>query len=261
MKRIVAWVAIIALLASFALPAFATEFVPSIENKGAPEILSLGEDENPTHGTDGKIIGYAKDENGEIKDTAYHGCLVVYSLRDILDPEVIVPEDVKEQLLEIYTDFTSGNITPSQLSEALNAEVADIFGEGNNADMLVIKDIFDISVICEQLKTTLSPKGTTIDLTFDVDIPADGYVAMLAYKNDEWVMVEKIVNNNENDIEEDDGTITVTFEDFCPIVLLVPGDAEPVAAEEASFPWWILLLIAAAGGTGYGVSRKKKEEK
>lgn len=263
MKKVLSLVMALALILGLAVPAFATNFVPSIENKGAPEFVFLGEDAEPSHGNSKNILGYVVDGNGNAIDTAYEDCIVIYSLKDILDLETDIPEDIRAGVRDIYADFIAGDHKPSEFSEELNAEVAKIFGEGKNADMLVIRDIFDIAVSCDNLKQQLEPEGTTIALTLDVDIPADGYVAMLAYKNNEWVMVEKIVNNNENDIKEDDGTITVTFENFCPFVLLVPGAEDTVVppAETAAFPWWILVVIAACGGAGYYASKKKKEEK
>lgn len=262
MKKILSMVLALTLMVSLAIPAFATEFVPSIENKGAPEILVLGQDENPTHGDSKNIIGYAVDKDGNVLHTAYEKCIIVYSLRDILDSDADIPEDIKEQLLEIYTSFTSGSAKYSELSDELNAAVAAIFGEGKDADMLVIKEIFDVNVHCEGLKDALAPEGTTVDFTFDVDIPAGESVFMLCYKNNEWVMVEKIVNNNENDITEDDGTITVTFENFCPVILLVPGAEDVVVppAATAAFPWWIIVAVVVIGVVVVVATRKKKEK-
>lgn len=257
MKKFYAYLMSIVMIAGCALPAFAAEddFVPSITYKDAPGIISIGTEEGED-GTSKKIIGYVRDENGSVMSIEYDGCLWVVSLEEALDEESKIPDSLRNLLLDIYNDFAEGDTKLSEVNEELNKRVADNFGKNKNADMLVIKDVFYVHAACDELNKHLPPEKTTIDLTFDVDIPTGNYVEVLTYINGEWKLVEKVVNNNENDNEEDDGTLTVTFEELGPTIIVVPG-----VEDESAFPWGIVALVTAAlGGSGFVYKRKKDKE-
>lgn len=258
MKKFYAYLMSIIMIAGCALPAYAAEedFVPSVTYKDAPGIISIGDEEGENGAKN--IIGYVLDENGSVMSIEYDGCLWVVSLEEALDEESDISDAVRDLLLDTYNDFAEGETKLSDINEELNNRVADKFGKDTDADKLVIKDLFYLYAACEDLNEHLPPEKTTIDLTFDVDIPSGSFVQVLTYVNGEWKLVEKVVNNNENDNEEDDGTLTVTFEDLGLTIIVVPGTEEEPAG---TFPWWIAALgTAVAGGTGFVYKRKKDKK-
>ena len=65
-------------------------------------------------------------------------------------------------------------------------EVAEkLLGKGHNADDLVIRDLFDMSFICEEHRDFLPKEGVTLDLKFDLRIDADAVITAMAYVNGE----------------------------------------------------------------------------
>lgn len=210
MKRIIAGFWALLLCFTMTCTAFAADFVPSITYKPAPELVT-------TAGEDGRrIIGYLKDKDGNILSTEYEECLLITPLSEIDNADQLSDEE-KQLLKDKYNEFANGTTTLSDACPALNDAVASALGAGKNANDLVIKDFFDATALCEELKTLLPIDGNTIDLTFDIGVAPGTFVAAMVYVNGQWVMVDNVVNNG-------DGTITGTFEDICPVAFLVPAD-------------------------------------
>ena len=104
---------------------------------------------------------------------------------------------------------------------------------------LVVKDLFDVSVLDTTVAGYLEDEANSIDLTFDVGVKSDDFVAVMVYKNDAWSAVENVINNG-------DGSITCTFAHFCPVAILTapaaqeapvetePAETEPVESEPAA---------------------------
>ncbi len=236
MKRIFAVVmAMILVIIPFATTVSAENFVPSITVKPAPDVVGIGEDEN------GVIIGYIVNEDGETLAIVYEDCIVITSVEEAPESDEIPPE-AAEILLEVFKDLSSDDTKLSSLSEAFNKLVADELGEDKDADDLVIRDLFDVTALCDDLKEYLPEDGTSIDLKFDISIGADEDVFAMTYIDDKWAPVENIKNNG-------DGTVTVTFEEFCPVAFFVPGEGEedtPQTGDDANNTVWVLVMIGAS---------------
>ena len=97
---------------------------------------------------------------------------------------------------------------------------------------MVIRDLFDVSWLCGEGSgytdhpdhpAMVAPKGVVVRVTFDVDIGKNVKVYTLSLKNGGWNPIVETVNNG-------DGTVTCTFEDFCPVAMSVEtGSTQPPA--------------------------------
>lgn len=221
MKRVVTCICILAMLLSLCVPAFA-DFTPSVSNKPAPEIV-------PTPGEGGKpAIGIIRDENNKIIGYVYEDCIVITPVSKV-DESKDIPEDAKQLLKDIYNKLTSGEMTlPYQ-------DVNPNLNPGN----MVIRDLFDASWLCKDHPELLSKPGTTLTLTFNLGVKAGVEVVTMTYVNGKWVPAVSTVNNG-------DDTVTVVFEDICPIAFSVRTDAagSEKTADISSMPWVLTGMFA-----------------
>lgn len=226
MKKIVSLVMMVALLAALACPALATEFVPSISDKGSPELVtSLDENGNV-------VIGKLVDENGNAVDDLHGDCLVITAVSRAKKSDEI-PADAKEELLDVYSDLKGGD---------MEIPYATLFAGVTDADKLVVRDLFDVSWICSEHPDVVAPKGVYVSLTFKLGVSADTDVYVASYKNDTWNKIVSVTNNG-------DGTVTCVFEDFCPVAFIVPAgsDKPPVqTGDTADLTLWIVLMSVSA---------------
>ncbi len=236
MKKILSVLLIcVMLIVPFSVIVSADNFVPSIGYKPAPVIKYEEDDEG------NKIIGHVVDPNGNILSTEYHDCLVITPVSEAKTSERI-PADAAELLLKVYDELSADDMKLSSLSDELNDMVAKDLGKGKDGDDLVIKDLFDVTVLCDELKEKLAPVGNTLTLTFETSVAENVPVYVMTYKNEKWAPIVEAVNNN-------DGTITCTFEDFCPVAFLVPtsgGENEPVEpGDTTDNTLWMIVMVSA----------------
>jgi len=216
MKRIGTWIILLAMLLSMVTPVLATEFVPSIGYKDLPKLVAIGYDE------EGKAIyGYVVDGEGNILHEVTIDCILLTPFSEI-DISVEIPEEARQMMKKAY-DFLMKN--------------QDFFGEGST-----VRDLFDISVICDPLKEALEPEGNVLTLTFDVGIGYGNEFQVYTYKNDKWNKIP-VVNNG-------DGTISCTFENFCPVAFVtttVPPAQTGDLLGQNLMPFVFLMVVSAAG--------------
>lgn len=211
MKKIVSFMLVLITLFAFSVNVMATDvdFVPSITNKGAPQLVI-------TRGSDGKnIAGYLYDNNGNLVSTEKDDCMVITSIFD-LDKSKDIPKDAKDLLLNVYEQLNQQDAKLTVLCPELNDIVKDQLGDSYTADDLVIRDLFDISGMCDELQKELVKDGYTLELKFDLNIASNSFVTAMVYVDGKWQPLKKVVNNG-------DGTITCTFENLGPVAFLVKG--------------------------------------
>lgn len=229
MKKLLCLMVVLLMCLGFAAPVYAAEdtFVPSISEKDGPEIVPGKDDEGkPT-------IGRVLDENGEVIDYIYEGCLVITPVSKA-NVSKEIPVDAKELLLSVYDQLKSGTmqIPYEKISSTLDPS------------KMVIRELVDISWLCDEHPELVEPKGVTIELTFDMGVKADTDVYVMSYKNNEWGTVVKTVNNG-------DGTITCEFEDFCPVSFSVRKGSEtppPQTGDNTDLTLWIALMVVSFAG-------------
>lgn len=235
MKKILSIVlAALVMVAPFTVAVSAENFVPSISYKPAPMLVGELDDDGRT------VIGVVTDADGNAVSTEYHECIVITPVSEAEESEDI-PEEAADLLLSVYSEIAGKDFKLSSLSEALNKKVESDIGEGKNADDLIVKDLFDVTVLCDELKESLAPIGNTLTLTFKVSVEKDVPVYVMTYKNGQWAPIVNVVNNN-------DGTISCTFEDFCPVAFFVPASTEvnpPQTGDNTETIIWAVVMISA----------------
>lgn len=226
MKKVVICIAVLAMVLSLCVPAMAADFMPSVNNKPAPEIVPV-----PEGGSGGKpTIGVIRDENDKIIGYVYEDCLVVTPVSEV-DQSKDIPEDAKQLLKDIYDKLTNGGMTlPYE-------EVNPNLNPGN----MVIRDLFDASWLCGDHPELLSKPGNTLELTFKLGVAPGVEVVTMTYINGKWVPVVSTVNNG-------DGTVTCVFDEICPIAFSVRTDVteSEKTGDISSLLWVIIALVALA---------------
>lgn len=234
MKKILSFLMVLVIII-LPMTVFASNFVPSISYKGAPEIVLA----DPATGLVGEVVGNVGTAAHDRK--VYADCIVVTPVSEATTSTKI-PAEAATTLLKVYNDLSDQEARLSELSDELNLLVASKLGNGKDGDDLVVKDLFDVSVLCDPLKAALAPEGTTLDITFDISIGADEEIFIMTYKNDTWAPIENVVNNG-------DGTVTGTFENFCPVAIFIEGEGRPDSPQtgvlDVSYIWAIVAAVSA----------------
>lgn len=250
MKRIFTLVMAIVLMLTLTLSATAAEFVESVTNKGAPQLVVIDQ----LNGKD--VVGFITDANGEQLSAEFIECLIITSVAEAeTDPDI--PEDAKEQLLSLYEELTADDMKLSEVCPALDDIVKEKLGSDKSADDLVIKDFFDITDICDEIATFLPQHGATLDLTFDIGIGAGEFITAMVYVDGEWVPTVNTVNNG-------DGTVTVVFDKICPVAFLVEGSGSnfstvsPITSDMSdAIIWGFVMLLSLVTIVALVVYRRK----
>lgn len=239
MKKIFSVAIVLMFVLSLACPVFAAEgtFVPSIPDKGAPDFVV---DENGN-------IGVVLDADGNVIDYLKEGCLLITSVAEA-QASTEIPSAAKELLLNVYEKLDNGDMV-------LPAEKLDSKLE---SDEIVIRDLVDLSWMCEDHPEMVEPKGVVFKISLRLGVDANTKVYAMTYKNDEWNPIVDVVNNG-------DGTVSCTFEDLCPVAFIVGEDADvPTTGYEfdAKLMFWTIMLVASAAAiVVISVSRRKVAQK
>lgn len=250
MKRILTFALAVVLMLTITFSATAAEFVPSITNKGAPQFVVIDQ-------LDGKdVIGYITDADGNKLSTEFLECLDITSLTDALnDPSV--PKEIKDELLKVYEELNKGDNKISKVCPAIDEFVKENWGSDKSADDLVIKDLFDLTDKCDDLKEHLG-NGSVLELTFDLGIGQNVFFAAMVYVDGKWQPVVDAINNG-------DGTVTVKFDKLCPVAFLVPGTqlnssiVSPTTGDYTTAAiWGGVLFISMASVAALLIYRRKK---
>ena len=250
MRRMISFIVALVLCVSLCGTVFADDFVPSITEKGAPEIITIKDAE----GND--AIGQILDEDGNVIGYLYEECLLITPVSQAKTSEKI-PDHAEDLLLDVYQKLLAGTM---QLPyDKLNANL--------DPAKMVIKDLFDVTWLCGENadenfdeehpdhEDLIAPKGVTVKITFDLAVGKNAGVYCMSYKNNTWNPVVKCVNNG-------DGTVTCTFEDFCPVAFSV-GSANVTPPSQTGDPanpalWIVLMSVSVVAlGAVLVLSRRK----
>lgn len=227
------------------------DFVSSITNKGAPELVYT------ENGAGEKVIGQLVDKDGNVVSEECLDHIIITSVSDAPNSDEI-SEEAKKLLLDLYEELSETGTKLSEVCPGLNDLVEDALGKGKNADDLVVRDLFDISGHCDEL-TALPKDGQSIELTFDLGLGKDEYAVGMIYVDGAW----KPLNMKNNG----DGTFSAKFEQLGPVAFMVPGadkaPSAPTTGEDHSglIFWGAMLTLSAVAIVLLVVfSRKKVEE-
>ena len=233
MKRILSLITVFALCMSLLVcVASAADFVPSIGDKDHPEIIP-----NP----DGSIAEII-DGNGAVQDVVGNDCLIITPVSEA-GTSTDIPEDAKEELLDVYEQLSNGGMNLP-------------YDESVNPEDMVIRDLFDLTFLCEEHPEMLD-EGGKLRVNFDLGVQAGDTVICMVYVDGQWLPVE-LVNNG-------DGSVTCLFTDVCPVVFAVkqsetPPDTGDYLGNSAAL-WIGLMVISAAAIVAFALVYGKKIRK
>lgn len=237
MKRFITLMMVIVTLLTFSVNVMAAdlEFVPSIEDKGAPDVVTKDD------GKGGVIVGVITDANGNTLSTEKEECIIITPIREASSANLTEAE--KKELLAVY--------------EELKDKGADAL-PGLTKDDLAIRDLFKVSSNCNDIKEFLPVDGNTLALTFNLNLGAKAHVEAMIYADGAWSKLP-VVNNG-------DGTVTATFEKFGIVAFLTestgdsPDTGDASGADQAL--WISLMAVSAALLVALAVvARRKSAEK
>lgn len=179
-------------------------------------------------------IGYK--DGPDIEDAEPHGdCLIVTTIPEARDKKTDIYQEDRDLLIEVYEKLSDGS---------MKLPIKDDY---------VIRDLVDVSwkkTTCVEAehghKEWLHEDNTTIDVTFDLGVGKNVEVIVMVYLDGKWVPAENVKNNG-------NGTVTVKFEDICPVAFCVkrndaynPPKTGDVMAQ--NLPVFIALMAVSAAG-------------
>ncbi len=245
MKKVIACLfAVVTLFACVLTVSAEADFVKSIDDKGAPDIV-VNDD-----GSIGGILG----DDGEVFHVCHTDHIIITPVAEA-KTSTEIPEDAREILLQVYEELCDPDTKLSEVFADLNDDVKAALGEDKDADDLVIRDLFDITGICSELKA-LPKDGQSIELTFDLSVAKDSLVLGMIYVDGQWKQLD-LTNKG-------DGTVTVTFTELCPVAFLVPAStaSAPTTGEDMGklVVWGVLLAVSAVAVVLLIVFGRKKTQ-
>lgn len=240
MRKLICLIVAIVLCFGMVIPAFATEneFVPSIEYKYGVELMSV-------------------ELDGEEIDP----CLIISNIKEAKEKTTDITQHDRDLLQSVYEKLLSGEMT-------LPLE-----------HKYVIRDLVDVSFRyndCRQnpehgdKEEILDKEGVTLTITFKMGIKANEEIKVLTFMegeaaartgsqkvNGQWVPAKSVKNNG-------DGTLTVEFEDICPVAFVVEKDETIAPTGDTAGDNLVFLVIAmvvCAAGIVVLVSMKFRKKK
>ena len=214
MKKLVSLVIVMALLVAAAFSVAAAEFVPSISYKDHPDVVG--------------------DPDISVEDGTEDGLdILITPVSDAIETEQDDRNEAEQELAEVYEALTDGGMT--------------LPFPDNDKDY-VIRDLIDVSLIVKNDDPNAEPEFSDLDarvvLTFDLGVKPDAEVLVYVYADENWKLVEEVVNNG-------DGTITVTLEklgvlSFCVEDELVIPPSPTFDKMSGELTTWIVLMAVSS---------------
>lgn len=239
MRKVICLIATLILCLGMVAPAFAAEneFVPSIEYKDPIEIIDTdfdGEDVSP--------------------------CLIISTIKQATEKTTDITQHDRDLLLSVYDLLLSGEMKLPLESK------------------YVIRDLLDVSFRYQDCRQKpdhgnkpeiLAKEGITITITFKMGIGANETIKVFIFEEGEaaartgnqkvqgqWVPAKNVKNNG-------DGTLTVEFEDICPVAFVVEKDESTSPTGDIAGGYLMFLVIAmvvCAAGIVVLVSMKVRRQ-
>lgn len=248
MKKIIVLSLVLVLILSNLPVVSAANYLPSVDYEAYPGIVVI-EDENGK-----KVIGYVENADGEILSEEYHGCILITPVMDAKRKISYLSDEAEQLLVDTYEALAANDAKLSELIPQLNDVAKDALGENATADDLVILELVDITAVCEDLIHLMEVDGNTITLTFKMVVPKEAFVTVMTLKDGEWEFVDEVQNH-------DDGTVSVKFNRFCPVLFLTGLPVEDVVPVQNNMIWIIALcgIILILGITVFFLLRRKNK--
>ena len=231
MKKIISFVMVLVMLMGISVSALAAQgdFVPSINEKPAPSIKSVVV---TIDGVEWKCTTHMVDH-----------CILVTPVSEITEEDRL-SDATKQKLVDVYNKIKAA------------AKLSDVFTNIDGVDKMAVRDLFDVSSICDEFDKVFPGNGVKVAITFELGISAKTNVVCASLYNDAW-STHGVKNNG-------DGTVTVEFTHFCPVAFLVSETEvgnSPATGDNSNLTLWITLLsvsvVAIAAVTVISIKAKK----
>ena len=225
MKKIICLLMALVLCMGVALSAFAaeTEFVPSISYKDGPDV-----------------------EMAKLDDEDVTPCVIVTSIKGAENKSTDIKQEERDELLDVYNKLLNGEM--------------ELPLDGN----YIIRDLVDVSFEYDDCRTidthgakdeALKEEGVTLTVDFDLGVSASDNLKVLVYVDGQWQLVDAVTVNS-------DGSVTVIFEDICPVAFCVESKADadiPTTGDNQNgmIIWVVLLVVSAVAIVLLEIKRRK----
>ena len=172
-------------------------------------------------------------EKAFLSDKNVTGCLAVTTITGAREKATDIDQEDRDLLLDVYKKLDDGD-RKMPLDEDY-----------------VIRELVDVSwqkTTCVEAehghKQWLQEEDTTVSITFDLGVNKSTEVVVMVYLDGQWVEAESVVNNG-------DGTVTVVFEDICPVAFCVKRSAQtelPKSGDPAAenLPMYLTAMVISA---------------
>lgn len=251
-KRLVSILTALLILLALPVSASASNFTPSVEQKGAPAV-------SPVLDQGGNSVSaIIRDANGnEVAGVPATG-LIVTPVSEAQN----AADDVRATLLNAYKQINSVGAL-SELAENLKTVLSQLSSETDVAD-LVVRDLFDVTVQGAYAEH-LAVEGNSISIRFELGLEKDQLLLVLHnFADQQWEVIP-----NDQVVRGDDGSVTVTFNSLSPVAFVVDNvdlTADPNAPKSPQTSQGVsilaicgiaLLTVGAAAACVYAAKRKK----
>ncbi len=201
MKKILSvLLSLVMVLMPLAIVASASNFVPSIGYKPAPDINN-----NP------------------------NGNIIITSVEEA-PTTTKIPRAVADDLLAKYAIVSDSSFKLSSWNDDLNKSVAEVLGEQYDADSLVIREFFNVYSYDESINDYIEVDGQSVTLEFDIDLGGKPLFVLICY-DDQWHFSQVVENGNGAATisfaiaaKADGESVAISFEEFGHVAMLVPVD-------------------------------------
>lgn len=224
MRNIVKICITLLMILVMAVPTFAADFVPSIGEKPSPEIEK------------GEIV----DGDGNKVEDLSGGDIIITPIGGVDDADI--PQSAKDKLKESYDELLNGDLSDI---EGLIDKLKEALGDEADADDLTIRDLFDVTVTDPDILEIIKDGGK-LKVTFNVNMDADEFLAVLVYVDGKWVLASNYIINA-------DGTVTVFMDQLGPVAFLTAardmyadGQNIPATGDAANLTLWAGAGVVAA---------------
>lgn len=231
MKKVIRILVVLFAVVALSTSALADNFTPSVEQKGAPDIVVVEDSKG------NEVAAVIVNPNNEEVAGVPTGDIIITSVADADKAEnEEIKTDLKAAQEQIKNISNIADLVPDQ-KEELEKQVKDA---GLKVENLVVRDMVDITLTGEYADH-LKVEGNTITITFKLGIGANEFLSVLHnYEADKWEMIAsdrvKVLEN---------GDVQVTFDSLSPVAFVV--DTVQHTGEEADdYGWLLYVLIGAA---------------
>ena len=235
MKKLMTLLLALALAASLTVPALAT-FTPSVENKGAPAVVSV----------DGVDAGHIR--------------VTAYGERGTHDAAAVT---IKQILEDAHTEVKSTGRLDS-LTADVNTWLTDHHA-GVKAEDLLVSDLFDVSFVQGgELLEGMPASHKTVTITFQLTVPVENVLLVLhKTSSGDW----ELMNMDSSKCQKlDKYQVKLTFDSLSPVVFAIDsaefhvdpnGPTSPQTGEISPVVVIAGMTIVAACAAAYVVRKEK----